>query len=1010
MLGAATATALSFTAPARADTATETVVVTGSRIPQVGIYSSSPVTALGDHELKLEGTTSVSGALQTLPSVVNDGDGDSVDNGTAGIATVDLRNLGAKRTLVLVDGKRLVAADASLDVDTNQIPATMVERIEVLTGGASAVYGSDAVAGVVNIILKKDFEGMTVDSQFSETDRSDGEKNDTSLLLGVNSADGKGNVTVYAEYAHRDPVLGAARDFSAHALAVTNYTGGCQGLPTVRPDAAGNGFCFSGSSTIPEGRIKSLSLGGPTAGQGIEFQPGGTIKAYTNETFNFAPYQYLQTEGQRYAFGGTAHYQITPGIDFYSRLTFSDNSSTSQLGPSPLTTNFNINCGNPEMSEAVRQAIFGTTPNGIDTAAGIRAQCTTAATGNNITANADPAFTTRLVSTALRLTQDGPRISINDHQAYQLVLGARGGLGYGWNYDVSAQYGHTDATTILENDALKGNFQNGLLVSPDTGLCTQDSANCSPLNFFTDQGLTAANVNYIRENLLLIQTVDQWDVQGTVTGDLGFAGIQSPWAKEPVGLAAGVEYRQEEAHATPDNNLATGNLVGFQSAAPTGGGFDVGEGYFEVRAPLIEDVPFIESLSFNGAYRYDHYNTAGDANSYNIGIEWQPIDDIRFRGGYQQAIRAPNVSELFTPTGGSSANAGQDPCSNAGAIAGLTAGQQTAVQGLCVATGVPTGTESTTAGRASLDCPSSQCQAATGGNPFLKPETSDSWTLGLVLTPTFIPGLTATVDYYNIKIGGFITATPISSILNNCYNPNINTTLSAAATACSFIHRDALGSITTQNLGYVIAAEGNIGGDKVQGFDTEINYDLDLNDMGWAKAGSLSFNFVSTLVTVNNTTLADGTVLHCAGTYGTNCGEPQNRFRSNLRTTWTDDKGDFSISLRWRFLTGIQSDLYQDGYSDSVCTTGGSLAACAPAAIATGHVLRWGDYSYFDISGTWSVTDGIDLRAGVRNLLDKDPPLTDNNSAPASDINNNTFPNTYDALGRVIFVGATVKL
>jgi iron complex outermembrane recepter protein len=982
MLGAATATALSLAAPARADTATETVVVTGSRIPQVGIYSSSPVTALGDHELKLEGSTSVSSALQTLPSVVNDGDGESVDNGTAGIATVDLRNLGAKRTLVLVDGKRLVAADASLDVDTNQIPAAMVERIEVLTGGASAVYGSDAVAGVVNIILKKDFEGLTVDSQFSETDHSDGAKNDSSILLGVNSADGKGNVTIYAEYAHRDPVLGSARDFSSHALAATNYTG------CATPATHFGGFCYSGSGTIPDGRIKSPVLAGPLAGaSGFMFTSSGAPAAYDGRTFNFAPYQYLQTQGQRYAFGGTAHYQITPGIDFYSRLTFSDNSATSQLGPSPLTQNFSVNCGNPLMSDAVRQAIFGTTPTGIDTPAGIRAQCAGAATGHNITANADPAFTTRLVSVALRLTSVGPRISLDDHQAYQIVLGARGGLGYGWNYDVSGQYGHTDATSILENDALKQNFQNGLIVSPDNGACTQDTSACKPIDLFTSGGISTAAANYIRENLLSISQIDQWDMQATATGDFGFAGIQSPLAKEPVGMAIGAEYRQEHAAFTPDHNLGTGNLVGFQSAGQTSGGFDVGEGYLEVRVPLIEDKPGAQSLSLNGAYRYDHYNTVGDTNTYNLGVEYQPIDDLRFRGGYQHAVRTPNVSELFTGAGGSSANSGRDPCS-------ASNGGITTTAALCEATGAQAATVFT----ASLNCPTNQCQAATGGNPFLKPESSDSWTLGVVLTPTFIPGFTATVDYYNIKITNFIQATPLPTILAGCYSTSINTTQNPGVFDCTLIHRDALGSIATQNAGYVIDTEENAGYDKVQGIDFETNYDLDLNDVGLDKFGSLSFNLVGTLVMANNTELPDGTLLHCAGVYGPDCGEPQNRWKSNVRVTWTDNKGDFSLSLRWRHLSSIQFE--------------GNL----PSAIAPGFdfvntpTLGWGAYDYFDLSGTWSVTDSIDLRAGVRNLLDKNPPLTDNNSAPASDINNNTFPNTYDALGRVIFVGGTVKL
>jgi iron complex outermembrane receptor protein len=989
MLGAATASALALAAPASAaDTATETVVVTGSRIPQVGIYSSSPVTALGDHELKLEGTTNVSGALQTLPSVVNDGDGNSVNNGTSGIATVDLRNLGTKRTLVLVDGKRLVAADASLDVDTNQIPASMVERIEVLTGGASAVYGSDAVAGVVNIILKKDFEGMTVDSQFSSTDHSDGQTNDTSILLGVNSGDGKGNVTIYGEYAHRDPVTGAARDFSAFALAATNYTG----CAASQPATHFGGFCHSGSGTIQEGRITSASVGGPTAGTTTMFTAGGGVATYDKRTFNFAPFQYLQTQGQRYAMGANAHYQITSGIDFYSRLTFSDNSSTSQLGPSPMTANFNVNCGNPLMSGTVRQAIFGTNPAaGVDgTVAGRAAQCATInPAAPALTVNADPTLTTRTIGTALRLTQVGPRISFNDHSAYQMVMGARGGLGGGWNYDISAQYGHTTQVTYLQNDALKQNFQNGLLVSSTSGLCLSGGT-CSPLNFFTVGGLTPANINYIRSNLEFQQDVDQWDVQGTVTGDLGFLGAQSPWAKEPIGAAFGVEYRQEHANARPDNNLKTGNLVGFQSVAQVSGGFDVAEGYMEFRVPLIEDVPFFQQLQANLAYRYDHYNLSGDAHSYNVGLEWQPIDDFRFRGSFQRAVRAPNVSELFTPAGGSSANSGHDPCSAASGGVVTTAA-------LCIATGVPAGSVFSVG----LNCPTNQCQVATGGNPFLKPETSDSWTLGVVLTPSFIPGFTATVDFYNIKIGGFITAVPVNTIVANCYSLATNPSQTVAGNPfCSpaFIHRDSLGTIITSNNGYLISAEANIGADKVQGFDAELNYDVDLNDWGWEKAGSLSMNAVGTLVTVNNTLIPPSAPLHCAGVWGPNCGEPQNRFKSNLRLTWTDNKGDFSLSLRWRHISSVEFE--------------GNL----PGTVNPGFgfvndpQLAFPDFDYFDLSGTWAVADAIDLRAGVRNLFDKDPPITDNNTAPASDINNNTFPNTYDALGRVIFVGATIKL
>src|SRR6185437_8499260 len=359
---------------------------------------------------------------------------------------------------------------------------------------------------------------------------------------------------------------------------------------------------------------------------------------------------------------------------------------------------------------------------------------------------------------------------------------------------------------------------------------------------------------------------------------------------------------------------------------------------------------FMESLQLNAAYRYDHYNLAGDAHTYNLGIEWQPIDDLRFRGGFQRAIRAPNVSELFTSSSGTSANSGRDPCSAASSV--------TTTAALCIATGVPAGSVFS----AGLNCPTNQCQARVGGNPGLNPETSDSWTLGIVVTPTFLPGFTATVDYYNIKIGGFIATVPIGVTLANCYSTTLNPTQSAANPFCALVHRDSLGTIATTDLGFVDANLQNIASDKVQGIDAEVNYDKDLSDFGWTHFGSLSINAAGTLATVNNTSIPGTPTLHCLGVYGPSCGEPQNRFKSHVRLTWTDNKGDFALSLNWRHLSSI--------------TFEGNL----PSTIAPGFgftnnpTLGWGAFDYFDLSGTWSVTDAIDLRAGVRNLLDKDPP------------------------------------
>ncbi len=987
LVGATSLAAFGISASAAFAQDTETVVVTGSRIPQRNVEGDNPVTAVTSQEFTLRGATNIVDLMKTLPSVVPDGDSDTVNNGTGGLATIDLRNLGAKRTLVLVDGKRLVASDNSLDVDTNVIPAGMVERLEVLTGGDSAIYGSDAVAGVINIILKKDFEGLLLDSQASVTDSWDGWKHDSYGMLGVNSADGKGNVTIYAEYMHRDPVAASARDFGAQALAAPNITG-CGSQPATQF----GGFCFNGGSgTEANGRIKSSALGGPYVGQATIFTTSGTLVPYAGQTFNFAPFQYYQTQGVRYSMGANGHYAVNENVDFYTRMTFAENRTVASLGPSPLSNNFYINCGNPLLSTEERQTIFGTTA-----ATGSSADCSTESAtlyaAGNPNGNAVGAPTTaagfaasqRLVSFALRLVQDGPRLYNFTNDVYQVVGGVKGKIPFlqDWTYDASAQYGHTLTARIEANDALKGNFQNALLVDPATGNCYVGGT-CVPANIFTSGGLSAAAVNYFRENLLTIANLDQIDMQAIATGDLGRWGGQFPWAHDPIGLSLGGEYRQEQATTTPDQNKATGNLVGFSAATASHGSFRVAEGFGELAIPIIQDMTFAKELSLHAAYRFSSYDLAGDTNTYQIGGSWAPVPDIKFRASYDRAVRAPNVAELFTPAGGSSSNPGFDPCSakNGGTVT---------TAALCQATGVPAASVFS----ANLNCPTNQCQGAVGGNPFLKPEVATTRELGIVLSPSFIPGLSATVDYYNVKIRGNIAATPLQTIVNNCYSTTANPTQSATNPYCTFVHRDVLGQIDTQNAGYVVQAEGNIGQTANQGVDFAVNYNMDLDMIGLQNAGGLSFNGLASWVLLNNSQYSAGVNVRCAGLYGTQCGAPQNRLRGSLRSTWTDPAGDFSVSLLWRYVGAVS----YEGYRFSGFTDPG------------GPSLNFGAKNYFDLSGTYALSPMFDLRGGVRNLLGSNPPLTDNNSAPASAINTNTFPGVYDTLGRQIFVGITAKL
>ena len=339
LLGAATAAAISMSTAAVAQQATapETVIVTGSRIPQTGLMSSSPVQMIGTQELTLKGASTVENLLRDLPAVYNDGDNSSTNNASNGLATGDLHDMGPIRTLVLVDGKRLVSADFYGNVDLNTIPAGMIDHAEVLTGGASSVYGGDAVAGVLNLVLKKDFEGMSADASWSSpTDYTDGTIGTTEFIMGFSSADGKGNVTAYAGYQNRQPVFQGNRPWSAFALTSTDYTS-CSSAD----QAAHFGFCHGGSSGIVEGRL----AGG--AGSGYMFTTSGTLVPYDGRLYNYAKINYMQTPNTHWDFGANAHYQVSPMLDIYTRLTFADNAAVSQLAEVPVNQNFQINYGNP---------------------------------------------------------------------------------------------------------------------------------------------------------------------------------------------------------------------------------------------------------------------------------------------------------------------------------------------------------------------------------------------------------------------------------------------------------------------------------------------------------------------------------------------------------------------------------------------------------------------------------------------------------------------------------------
>jgi outer membrane receptor protein involved in Fe transport len=1070
--------AAAVTAPAMAqDQPVETVVVTGSRIPQTGLYSSSPVTAVGQEEMKFQGTTSVDSLINSLPGAIADyGATSSAFSGALGTASIDLRGLGSTRTLVLIDGRRLMPGDPILPVaDVNQIPAALVDHVEVLTGGASAVYGSDALAGVVNFIMRKDFQGIEVDGQWSVNEHGNdnsthgvslaelqtssgtpavkqnwmgGGTADGTIIVGANSDNGKGNVTAYLGYRNVQPVGGSSLDYSNCTLA-GDYVSSlyCQGSSTknrwTSMDALKGGTL---------GAHKALPTGGVPAGDYYETGTGapgsGVFSPFDSsnptEFYNFGNPAYVQQPSTRWTGGFDGHYQISKMADVYTNFMFNDIRGRTLLSPSAVFRNSGpavvpgtsspgyqqVNCSNPLMTAQENALVCGnilqTTPYNNGTAANPRTTITDPA-GNKVPnpcygdatlfdcygalgpngggydtlvggiyngqGNLTPGQA--LLNIGRRDIEGGDRTYDTEHTGYRMVTGVKGDLGGGWSYDIYGQYGKT-VFQQHETQALSASrVENALQVvqTPTGPECESKIVgydnNCVPLDIFNGIGsITPAMLNYSGFQDFETGYTEEEVISGSVNGDLGSWGIQSPWAKEPVAVALGAEYRQEKLELDTGYGYQHGDEYGTGPLLPTPlSGFNVAEGFGELRIPVIEGMPFAEDLSLNGGYRYSSYSNVGAVTSYKYGAEWQPIDDVRFRASYQRAVRAPNVLEAFAPAA-VGLFSGNDPCANS------TAGQCATVPN---------------AGNASvLTCPASQCNAQLGGNPNLKPETSNTRSFGVVFTPTFFDGFTATVDYFDILVDDYISPISPTTILSGCYGPTANA--AQVAFYCPFVHRSGSGTII--GAGYVQSLARNLPFLSTKGIDFEANYNADLDDWGVTGAGSLSFNFLGTLLGSwrdSPSPVSEPKSYNCAGLFGTTCGNPYPRWKHKLRVTWTSP-WDFELSLDWRHIGSTKYDenssnpLLAGTSTPTACPNGQVLVDCVNSKIPA--------YDYFDLSGNWQVREGVELRAGMNNIFDKEPPILASSSTTATPIPfgaDNTFPGTYDPLGRNIFVGVTIK-
>jgi outer membrane receptor protein involved in Fe transport len=938
------------------------VVVTGSRIRSPNATSVSPIATIGGPEILQRGATRIEDLINTLPqSYADQGGGNRGGTiGASGTATINLRNLGNQRTLVLIDGRRLMQGDparsAAQAADINNVPAALVQRIDIVTGGASAVYGSDAIAGVVNFVLKKNFSGFQLDAQsglFTHDNNNpiaavataagqpvtsgnvaDGGQQSIALTWGKNFGDGRGNVTAFASYRNISGVGTAARDFSTCNLAAS---------------AAGY-TCSLSSTTYPaQFQLTNPATGAVRGSYTLDATTGNSLRTYkTSDGFSNGPTYDAQAPDKRINADLFAHYKFSDAVEVYGQFMFMRDEADIRISPTGVfTVAESINCNNPYLSASEVNLIctsVGLTP----------AQSAT-------------------VNVSFRDALAGSRHDYTNHTAYSGVLGLRGDVLSSWHYDAYAQYGRTnyDSTTI--NEISLARFANSLRAVNSGGqiVCESVATNpsCVPLNLFSVGGITDAAHNYVQNTVHRTGYTQEFIASASLSGDFG---ISSPFARHPIGVAVGAEYRNEKLSFQPDTFYSSKDVAGDSGGEfPTTGSFNVKEIYGELRVPLVEDKPFFHSLSVEGGIRYASYSTAGDATAYKAGAEWSPISDIRFRGSFERAVRAPNLTELFGPQRGTTASI-SDPCEG-------TAPRATAAQcALSGVTSVQYGNIAPAAGQ--------QSGARVGGNPNLLPEVAYTKSLGVELTPRFLRGVTVGVDYFDIKVNKLISTVAPSIILNQCISTGV---------ACNLIVRNpATGSLVTS--GYIVTTYVNAGYLQTSGIDFTATASQQLGDIFGGNLGRLDINFSGTRTSKYEVQVLPGApVYRCDGYFGVTCGQPIPHWRHRMLVTWTSPQGGFSLGGTWRYIGPSEND----------------KSSSAPYLTGTyfAYDARLGATSYFDLSAAVNVAKSFTLRVGVNNLLDRDPPLTASAASTGQTSNGAFFAGMYDGLGRYMFAGVTAK-
>lgn len=920
------------------------IIVTGSLIARPNNVAVSPILTVSDQLVQQSGQITLEDSLNQLPGFTPSGNAGTGGQGAGGRATLNLRGLGSNRNLVLLDGRRLPLSDINGNVDINILPESIIGSVDVITGGASAIYGSDAMSGVVNFKTDRYFDGVRLDVQNGNSARGDYGKFNASLALGTKFSDDRGRLMLALSYSKRDPLSGAQRDFFSDKVP-SSFIGTGAFVPdalNLPSQAALNGVFAQYGVTTPINR--TLNLGFNDNGSlfvqtgAINYQ-GPTSGAYAvvggNVRMPVGPQLQILNGFERKSAFSKAEFDLTETLTAYGQFLYVDSTVTTEAGGSltqfaPFTT---IPVTNPFIPSDLRTLLASRT---------------------------NPGAAFRWSARYVGIPDKGWD---ENYKVQQYLGGLKGGIASDWKFDAFVAYDESVHNQSMFNAVLKSRVQS-LLNAADGGasIC---AGGFNPFGIANATSLSRECQEYMTATVNSRERLTQTQVQGQVNGSL----FNLPAGPVQLALLAG--YRKNTYKYDPSPDLVSNNVESVVGSNPARGEISVKEFAAQVDVPLLSNTPFFHELGVGAAFRYSDYNTTGSVKSYEFDARWQPVEPLLFRGSYQRAVRAPNIGELFSPVTGSQLAIGTppaaigDPCDIRSSA--RTGANGTQVRGLCLAQGIPA---------AAIDAYQFATTATGGnivGNSGLTPEKANTFNVGFVFNPKWssrwLSGFSVSVDYYNIKISNVISTINGLTVLAKCYNlDGSNQDYSIDNQFCQLVQRDPTGQLVAIAQPYL-----NLGALDTDGVDIQINWSLRLSDAGSSKI------YVSSAIGWLNhykiQTLPGTASQDFVGT--STPGRPLPKWKALTTVGYSSDV--FGVGLRWRFQNKLRD----------------ISAVTSPAAEQVGVKA----YNLFDLFSTVDVTENFQLRGGITNLFDKGIPYVASSQ-------NGTDPGTYDMVGRSFYIGA----